>query len=70
MWFRLVCVKKDRKAKIVFDLRDKIREHKLDLGLLQKKPCTKDETEEYTKIIKNGGHRPAQYFKYKNESNL
>lgn len=45
-------------------LRDELREHKLELNLLQKKPCSKQENKEYQQLLKNGGVLPDGVYAY------
>ncbi len=45
-------------AKDIVNLREKLRDHKFEFGLLQKIPCTKQENTEYKQILKDGGTLP------------
>ncbi len=40
------------------DLREELQKHKFEFNLLQRIPCSKQEIEEYRKILKNGGKLP------------
>ncbi len=45
-------------AKDSINLREKLREHKFEFGLLARTPCTKQENKEYLQILKDGGNLP------------
>ncbi len=49
-----------KKAKI--NLRKKLREYKFQFDLLQRIPCSREETREYAKILKQGGTLPEGVF--------
>lgn len=51
-------------AKETFNLRDELRAFKHEFNLLQKVPCSKQENEEYRKILKNGGVLPMGVYAY------
>lgn len=54
-------------AKERINLRDELRYHKFEFGLLQKIPCSKQENKEYEKLLKNGGTLPAGVYPYEYE---
>lgn len=45
-------------AKEIINLRDELRAHKFEFGLLQEIPCTNRENKEYRKILDDGGALP------------
>lgn len=45
-------------------LRDEIVTYKLDFGLLQKIPCTKEENKKYEDLLNNGKPLPDGVFSY------
>ena len=53
-------------AKEKVDIREKLTEYKLEFGMLEKKPCTKQENEVYLNLLKNGGVLPAGVSRYEN----
>ena len=46
------------------NLRDELRSYKFEFDLLQKIPCSKQENEEYKKLLKDGGVLPEGVFAY------
>ncbi len=46
------------------NLKDKLRAHKFQFGLLQKNPCSKEENTEYKKLLENGESLPEGVFPY------
>jgi hypothetical protein len=56
-------------GKETVNLREKLREHKFEFGLLEKVPCTKKENAEYTQMIKNGEALPEGVHAYVYETN-
>ena len=53
-------------AKEKVDVRGNLTEYKLEFGILEKKPCNKQENEAYLDLLKNGGVLPAGVFRYVN----
>lgn len=51
-------------AKGKINLRDELRAYKFEFDLLQRIPCSKQENNEYQKIIKDGGVLPKGVFAY------
>lgn len=51
-------------AKEIIDLREELRYHKFEFGLLQKIPCSKEENKEYQQLLKNGESLPDGVFAY------
>ena len=51
------------------NLRAKIKDYKLDLGLLEVLPCTEQENSEYMKMRKNGEPLPQGVREYSNAPN-
>lgn len=51
-------------AKEKIDLREELRYHKFEFGLLQKIPCSKEENKEYQQLLKNGESLPDGVFAY------
>ena len=51
-------------AKEKINLRDELRSYKFKFDLLQKIPCSKQENEEYQKLLKDGGVLPEGVFAY------
>ena len=49
--------------------RAKIKDYKLDLGLLEVLPCTEQENSEYTKMRENGDPLPQGVREYSNPPN-
>lgn len=52
-------------AKEKINLRNELRYHKFEFGLLQKIPCSKKENREYKKILKDGGTLPDGVYAYR-----
>lgn len=46
------------------DLKEQLRNYKLQFGLLQKIPCSVEENKEYTQLQKDGKPLPEGIFKY------
>ena len=44
------------------DLKKSLRSYKIDFGILKKISCSKEETKEYKKILKEGGSLPEGIF--------
>ena len=44
------------------NLRNELRSYKFEFDLLQKIPCSKEENQEYQKLLKNGGVLPEGVF--------
>ena len=51
-------------AKGKINLREELHEYKLEFDLLQKIPCTKQENEEYQKLLEVGGTLPEGVYAY------
>lgn len=51
-------------AREKIDLRNKLRSYKFEFDLLQKIPCSKQENNEYQKLLKTGGSLPEGVFAY------
>lgn len=51
-------------AKEKINLREDLHEYKLEFDLLQKIPCTKQENEEYQKLLEVGGTLPEGVYAY------
>ena len=49
-------------AKEKIDLREELRYHKFEFGLLQKIPCSKEENKEYQQLLKKGESLPDGVF--------
>ena len=48
------------------DIRQILMEYKLEFGILEKKPCTKQENEAYINLLKKGENLPEGVFRYEN----
>ena len=46
------------------DLREELRAHKFEFGVLKSVPCTKQENIEYAKLLKDGGSLPEGVYAY------
>ena len=51
-------------AKEKINLLDKLRSYKCEFDILQEIPCSKEENEEYQKILKTGGTLPKDIYPY------
>ncbi len=51
-------------AKEKINLRDELRAHKFEFGLLQKVPCSKQENKEYQNLLKDGKTLPEGVYAY------
>ena len=51
-------------SKEIANLRDALREHKVEFGLLQKIPCKNQENMEYQRLLNAGGTLPKGVFPY------
>ena len=51
-------------AKQIIDMKEQLQENRFAYGLLQKKPCSKQENKEYSKTLKEGGSLPEGVFAY------
>lgn len=48
----------------IFDIRNEIRLAKLDIELLQRLPCTKEDNKMYARMIQEGNALPEGIFQY------
>ena len=46
------------------NLRDELRAHKFEFGVLKRVPCTKQENKEYAKLLKDGETLPEGVYAY------
>ncbi len=49
-------------AKKIIDLREKLRKHKFEFGILQEIDCTENENKGYEELLKSGGALPENVF--------
>ena len=55
-------------AKETMNVRDALREHRFEYELLQKIPCTKQENEQYQKLVEDGGVLPEGVYAFVDDS--
>ena len=57
-------------AKNIVDIRNEIREAKLDMSLLQKIDCSPEENQAYLKLVNSGQALPQGVYRYEDEGGM